>query len=454
MAKKYEARINLDVDNAHSRVIRLVGRDKRVLELGCASGYMSHVLADSFGCTVTGVELHAEAARQAREFCIRVIEADLDTVDWTGVLGDDSFDVIIAADVLEHVRKPVALLEAVRSHLADGGYLVASIPNLAHASVLVELLNGRFFYQPYGLLDDTHIRFFTRDTIFECFERAGFAVSHLERIVVPPEQTEFRTDLSALSVEVRALLESRDESHTYQFILTAHPVSAGNTVEWSRATPSVVGRPSTDSDAASRRPESPFDEAFAGPIQGFLQAVNGRIAFLDDGRQHQTELIGRLREQLLRSEIHIGSLTSDVQRCREMVTSLRGELEAEGKKHEGPSNVVDELRRAHDVTARRLIVERMRLGDAVERAQRERDLLAEQIGDRDNVARQRDEAHHELVRHTSHIEQMTVQIQQLTAGLQQSTARIDQYERSRSWRYTAPMRAAFRALGSLKRTRS
>jgi hypothetical protein len=80
--------------------------------------------------------------------------------------------------------------------------VVASIPNVAHVSVIAELLEGWFRYRPVGLLDDTHVRFFTRDTIYECFEKAGFVISWLERIWIEPEFTEFRPDLSGFPADL------------------------------------------------------------------------------------------------------------------------------------------------------------------------------------------------------------------------------------------------------------
>jgi len=450
MAPKYEAEINLDVANAHTRVIGLVGRDKRVLELGCASGYMSRVLTERFGARVTGVELNEEMAAEARQHCAQVITGDLDTIDWSTTLGAERFDVVIAADVLEHTRHPAALLAALRPYLADGGYLVASVPNVAHGSVLVELLNGRFSYQPTGLLDDTHIRFFTRDSLYECLEQAGFTVTYLERVEIPPGETEFRTDLSPFSEEVRALIESRDEVNTYQFILTAHPASPG-------ATRAKAGR--RRGDRASPLTIEPvpgaidamLDAAVPRPGDGVLQALTARVAFLESGRQHQTELIGALRQQLLRSEVHIGYLDSNIKlrdskikQWRDQSARLREEIDR-AHQQAAASPVSDDLRRAHDASARRLVAERLHFGDEIARLQRDREQLAAQVREANMLAAQ--------LRHAEALaaQQYATDCQRLDADIAHLKVLIDQYERSRSWRITAPMRAFFRALRRLTR---
>jgi hypothetical protein len=292
--------------------------------------------------------------------------------------------------------------------------------------VLVELLNGRFPYQPKGLLDDTHIHFFTRDSLYECLEEAGFTVTWLERVEIEPEHTEFRTDLSPFSADVRALVESRDEANTYQFILTAHPVPAANATR--------LGNRGPRGDRKSELPLSPalLDPVLEGAVQlpsdGALQAIIARVAFLESGRQHQTELLGSLRQQLLRSEVHIGSLDAQVRQWRDAATRLQEAVDAAHPHTPAPAPD-DDLRRAHEAVARRLLAERLRFGTELASLQRDRDLLTERLQQVEALARQRDE-----------------RIQQLEWAIQQ-------YERSRSWRITAPMRAALATLRRWTRPR-
>ena len=140
----------------------MVGSDKRVLELGCATGSVTKVLAQH-GC-VTAVEIDPEAAQLAKEWTDEIIVGDLDTIDLRAALGEAEFDVIVAADVLEHLKDPARCLLACVERLASGGEVVLSIPNVAHVDLRLALLRGEFQYRPLGLLDESHLRFFTRRT--------------------------------------------------------------------------------------------------------------------------------------------------------------------------------------------------------------------------------------------------------------------------------------------------
>jgi 2-polyprenyl-3-methyl-5-hydroxy-6-metoxy-1,4-benzoquinol methylase len=499
--KRYVAEPNLAANNTHARVIRLVGRDRRVLELGCATGYISRALTNEFGCVVTGVEVNPAAAEEARATCARVIVGDLDAIDWHETLGAEQFDVVVAADVLEHLRNPAGVLAAVRPYLAPGGHLVASIPNVAHTSVLAELLQGRFMYRPFGLLDDTHIRFFTRDSIYECLEEAGFAITHLDRLRLEPAETEFRTTLSSFPTEVVNWLASREESTTYQFVLVAHPMAPASVTvvqpTWPRST-------IDDAESGYRCVlEGMAAQPGGSAVDGVLRAHAARLAYLENTRAHQSEFIARLQEALAKHEVYIGEVTAESQRRHEelskaqtYVTSLiaeidklRGELKSAGDHATG-------LRQALAASERRLLQERQRMGDSLklnlnrsprereeerllrdlknlseerQRLQEERTRLA---GDLKDVEEERTRLTRDLKGVEEERERLTRDLEEertrLTRDLEEERARsarelerqeqviawmktsIDTYERSRSWRVTAPLRAWARLVARLR----
>lgn len=217
---RYELAIDVDSDSTHARVIRLVGTDRRVLELGPAAGHMTRVLRDR-GCSVVSIEVDPEMANQAAEFAERVIVGNLDELDLDEELGSDRFDVIVAADVLEHLSDPLAVLRRLKAFLAPEGYFVISLPNIAHGSVRIALLQGHFDYRNVGLLDTTHLRFFTRESIDELLDEADLAVAEVFYQQLDIEASEVPFDRERVPADVLEQLAADPQARTYQFVLKA-----------------------------------------------------------------------------------------------------------------------------------------------------------------------------------------------------------------------------------------
>jgi 2-polyprenyl-3-methyl-5-hydroxy-6-metoxy-1,4-benzoquinol methylase len=181
MDKSYAYEISLDHDGAAVRTLSLVGQEKDVLEIGCASGSQSRILNKNMGCTVTAIEINPEAAEHAKPYCKNIILGSIEQIDLNSRLSGEKFDVILFADVLEHLYDPVEALRKVTPHLREGGHVVASIPNIAQISVIYDLIYGKFEYTQTGILDDTHIRFFTRRSVVDLFTKAGLSIGCLDR---------------------------------------------------------------------------------------------------------------------------------------------------------------------------------------------------------------------------------------------------------------------------------
>ena len=194
-------------------------------------GFQTRTLHEIQGCQVTGIEIDADAASQARPYCDDILIGNIETMDLDQLLHDRQFDVITFADVLEHLRNPTAALHKIRPFLREDGYVLASIPNIAHCSVIYEMARGRFEYRSLGLLDNTHIHFFTRQTIYHTFEKAGYLIVSLDRNRVSASETEFKTRPE--TDEDRQFLEyiaqRNPESETYQFVVKAIPIDNTNT---------------------------------------------------------------------------------------------------------------------------------------------------------------------------------------------------------------------------------
>lgn len=145
----------------------------RILDLGCGGGRMGHVLKSERNCSVVGVEANHDAAGRARQRLDDVVCESLETMS-DSLFPESSFDCIVLADVLEHLRQPLPVLKMCRHWLVDTGSLIISIPNSRHHSVVAGLIEGNWTYEPAGLLDDDHVRIFTRRELDKLLFRAGF----------------------------------------------------------------------------------------------------------------------------------------------------------------------------------------------------------------------------------------------------------------------------------------
>jgi 2-polyprenyl-3-methyl-5-hydroxy-6-metoxy-1,4-benzoquinol methylase len=159
----------------------IAGVPRRVLELGCAAGAFGAALKARYpGATVTGIEAGRAAAAVAATRIDRVICSRIEEVDFAAAgLAPGAFDTLIAADILEHLVNPWEALVRVKPLLAPDAQVVVSIPNVRNAILIAALaVNGRWQYRERGLLDITHLRFFTLEEIRRMFEETGYRYEH------------------------------------------------------------------------------------------------------------------------------------------------------------------------------------------------------------------------------------------------------------------------------------
>ncbi len=167
--------------DAHSILMRLVPRGSKVLELGCASGYLSGYMEQELGCRVTGLEADPAATAIATTRCTEVYTADLDAPNALDVARANApYDVLFAAAVLEHLKQAETILQTAHSLLKPGATLIVSLPNIAHWSIRLRLLRGRFDYEDYGVMDKTHVRLYTLKTGRALIEQAGYRVENVQ----------------------------------------------------------------------------------------------------------------------------------------------------------------------------------------------------------------------------------------------------------------------------------
>lgn len=216
-------------NEAFQAELDLIPSGSRVLEVGTAAGHVTRALRRK-GCTVTGIELDQELARMAEPMCRRMVLGNIEELDLDRSI-PEKFDVILCGDVLEHLRDPGPVLQKLTRRLAPNGYFVGSLPNVAHASVRVGLLRGKFTYVKEGLLDSTHLRFFTLESIVDLFNRNGLQICNLQRVKKGLFDTEIPVSPAGLQIAIARCVADDAEATTYQYVVRAIPSTASNTLE-------------------------------------------------------------------------------------------------------------------------------------------------------------------------------------------------------------------------------
>ena len=227
---KYEFTLNTEeMNDSHMGLAMRIKPKQRILELGCSSGYLSKFLKEDLDCTVVGVDIDNESAEQAKPYCDKVIVTDLDDDAWLTEIEGRQFDVVLCADVLEHLKNPVALLKSLKPFLHDDSRLLASVPNVAHASIRLELLQGHFDYESLGLLDDTHLHFYTRDGLILMLMQAGYVccdISYSIHDLADEAIDEHLKNVGLVASETTLKLLHEPDAQAFQFIIDARPAKA------------------------------------------------------------------------------------------------------------------------------------------------------------------------------------------------------------------------------------
>ncbi|MFQ6066719.1 MAG: class I SAM-dependent methyltransferase [bacterium] len=164
--------------SSHTKTLRFIQDGMRVLDVGCATGYLARELKRK-NCEVVGIEINRDMADIAAQYCKDVIVADVENIEELPVLARP-FDVIIFDDILEHLRMPNLVLVNFKRYLKSDGVVIASVPNIARLEIRLKLLFGKFEYKERGILNKGHLRFFTLATAKKLFASTGYEIVRIE----------------------------------------------------------------------------------------------------------------------------------------------------------------------------------------------------------------------------------------------------------------------------------
>ncbi len=201
---------------SNERIFEFIRFREKVLDVGCGTGLAGELL-NRKKCQVIGIECDEESVREAEKRLDKVYHGHAeDLIDRLPY--DGFFDVILCGDVLEHMVRPDEFLHRSAKLLAHDGRVIASIPNIANYYVRYSLIRGRFDYQDAGLLDKSHLRFFTLKSILAMFSSAGYDVLSVSHTESPP-----RGMLGVPSLIHKFLKLFFPRWAAYQYIIVATP---------------------------------------------------------------------------------------------------------------------------------------------------------------------------------------------------------------------------------------
>ena len=312
MSSIYESVVDpLRPNDAHGFALQLIGSGKTVLELGAAAGHVTKVLR-ALGNSVTAVERDGRLADALRGITDEVLITDLDWLDLRQITEGKKFDVILAGDVLEHCSRPDLVALQCHSLLNPGGYVVVSIPNIAHGDVRLALLAGKFDYRQSGLLDQTHVRFFTRASLERFVTGVGFRITEIFASTAPVGGTEFGPPDPGIPREAIEYVQSDRDHVVYQYVARLEPAPGFNVPDLPPAT------------------VKPIDKLLAEVCltQEALAATSERLqreSVLSEKLEVESTRSMDLESRLLISERELVTLQEQLTAAHEQLTSLKTE---------------------------------------------------------------------------------------------------------------------------------
>jgi|GEM_PF-589055 len=200
----------------------------RILDIGCGEGMLGRILLQKGAAEVVGIEADLAVAQKAQENLSRVLQGDIESLVLP--FEESYFDCIVLADVLEHLRDPLSTMIKLQRYLSDSGTIVASIPNVRFFDVLRGLAEGRWEYQEFGILDKTHLRFFTKKEIEVLFLQAGLELTGISENLSPLYDTlpsAHSGDVSFGRVTLHELTrEETKDLFVFQYLVVARKADA------------------------------------------------------------------------------------------------------------------------------------------------------------------------------------------------------------------------------------
>ena len=217
---KYDFDLDIFGNNTISWIAKSVDICSSVLEFGPANGRLTKYLTEQKKCKVDIVEIDSESGKEAALYAEKALlgseEGNIENYYW--IQTEKKYDYIIFADVLEHLINPQDVLEHCSAVIAEKGKILVSIPNASHNSVIIELFNDEFEYNPTGILDNTHLKFFTRKSFERMAQNAGWTIIGEKAKQIRVGETEINNSYKDVPKNLFKELIHRENGNYYQYM--------------------------------------------------------------------------------------------------------------------------------------------------------------------------------------------------------------------------------------------
>jgi len=266
----YDFSLDIESRNSLSVLLKRIKPNSVVLEFGTANGRMTKYLKEELNCEVYGVEIDNEAAKDAGKYTKNLVIDSIEAYSWKEQFRSVEFDYIVFADVLEHLSDTKNVLLQVKKFLKEDGSVLISVPNIAHNSIIINLLKDQFDYSANGILDSTHIKFFTKKTFDALVKDCGYLIAYESAIYLNPEDTEFKNSYDEIPSQIKKHLLSLPHGEFYQLIYEIKKCKD-------------VVRESDFTDNYKNFGTS-YAQIFAGDNNGYSEEKSTRIAFTNQDK--------------------------------------------------------------------------------------------------------------------------------------------------------------------------
>ncbi len=216
---RYVQELSANPEMAHRKIISRIAPGTRILEFGSSAGVMTRALSEDLHCEVSIVEIDPEAFDHAEKFAIDGFCGDIESFEWEKHFGSNEYDYILFVDVLEHLRNSREVLRHCLKLLKEDGSILISVPNIAHNSVIIQLLQNQIIYQNTGILDYTHVHYFTFSELEKMCIESGYRAVYVDATYIAVGKNEFDISYKDIDPLVAEYLRKRPFGEVYQHII-------------------------------------------------------------------------------------------------------------------------------------------------------------------------------------------------------------------------------------------